>query len=100
LPDAAAVSDVNSEAGTEHPCSAHLQMGVDAVGKGFDADLEIGATKGRETYPPHQLKGRSNRQVMAQTSSKSWIALAARVTSVAPEPMRRQRWVSTSFAEA
>ncbi len=43
--------------------------------------------------------GCRRRQVMARTSSKRRIAESACDELIAPAPMRRRRWVSTSFAE-
>ena len=43
--------------------------------------------------------GWRRRQVMARTSSKSWMAVVACAVSIAATPVRMRRWVSTSFAE-
>ena len=48
----------------------------------------------------HDAFGWRRRQVRARTSSKSWMAVAACVRSMAPAPVRSRRWVSTSLAEA
>jgi hypothetical protein len=55
---------------------------------------------GRRPYN-HRSQGFGwrSRQVMARTSSNSWRTDSVRLTSIAPNPARRRKCVSTSFAE-
>ena len=50
--------------------------------------------------PAAHRAGWRRRQVMALTSSKSWMAESACEASMAPVPSRRRRWVSTSLPGA